>query len=111
MNKLLSALFAASLALPAVAEPTVPYGVRGWRTHDSLGCMMMRECVEGTVAITSTKDLEVAFPYSNYNDVQDEVDALIVELNKMGVNVYLASERYFPRVMPVCTTPWAMTSL
>ena len=97
MNKLLSALTASILTAPfALAEPQLPRDVRGWQTHDSLGCMMMRECVEGTLAISSAADLDVAFPYSNFENDRDEIDALIVELNKMGVNVYLAAERYFP---------------
>ena len=98
MNKLLSALTASILTAPfALANPELPPDVYGWKTYSSMGCMMMRECVEGTIAISGAADLEVAFPYSNFDDTKDEIDALIVELNKMGVNVYLAAERYFPR--------------
>ena len=33
----------------------------------------------------------------DYSDVRVEADGLIAELDKMGVGVYLADEKYFPR--------------
>lgn len=92
MNKLLHALIAALIVVPAAqADPAV----RGWKTNDSLGCMMMRECTDEVVEVKSTADLEARFVYSNFDPVRTEADALIAELNEMGVNVYLGGEKYF----------------
>ncbi len=93
MNKLFLALLLASTTIaPALADPAV----RGWKTNDSLGCMMMRECQDDVTQINSTSDLDVAYEYSNYDSVREETDGLIEELGKMGVGVYLADEKYFP---------------
>ena len=62
-----------------------------------MGCMMMRECKNDVTHIIDTEQLEMAFPGVDYNDVRDETDALIVELEKMGVKVFLGDERYFVR--------------
>ena len=91
MKKLLIALTALTLAAPALADPAV----RGWKTNDSLGCMMMRECTDQVVEVKTVEELESYFPYSNFDPVRDEANALIAELNKMGVGVYLGGERYF----------------
>jgi len=98
MNKLLTVLSAAMIALPAAASSTLerPPGVSAWKGLESLGCMMVRDCTDGVEPITSVGDLETAYPYTNWESDKNEIDALIVELNKMGVDVYLADERYFP---------------
>ena len=94
MKKLLTAAIAAfTIASPVLAEPEV----RGWNTMDSLGCLMMRECVKDTWRLTSTADLESHIPHAIYDEVREEADGLIAELGKMNVNVYLADEKYFPR--------------
>jgi len=93
MRRLFIALAASLLATPALADPAV----RGWKTNDSLGCMMMRECRDEVSQIHGIGDLEIAFEYSNFDSVSEETDGLIKELAKMGVGVYLASDKYFPR--------------
>ena len=93
MKKLLFALIAATLATPVLADPEI----RQWKTPHSMGCMLMRECVEGTTLINSITDLERLLPYSNFTPVAEEANAIIKELAKMGVNVYLADDKYFPR--------------
>ena len=64
---------------------------------DSLGCMMVRDCIEGTTRIVDTEHIEQLVQGVDYSDVREEADALIAELDKMGVGVYLADEKYFPR--------------
>ena len=94
MNKLFLALTAAILTAPsALAEPEV----QGWNTYDSLGCMMMRECIDGTTRIVDTEHIEQLVANVNYDPVRNEADAIIAELDKMGVGVYLADSKYFPR--------------
>ena len=93
MNKLFALLAASLIAVPALADPAV----RGWKTNDSLGCMMMRECRDDVTQLHGVMDLEIAFENSNYDPVRTETDGLIKELAKMGVGVYLADDKYFPR--------------
>ena len=93
MRRFFIALAATLLATPALADPAV----RGWKTNDSLGCMMMRECRDEVSQIHSVADLDIAFQYSNFDPVREETNGLIKELAKMGVGVYLANEKYFPR--------------
>ena len=93
MKKLLFTLIAATIATPVIADPEI----RQWKTPHSMGCMLMRECVEGTTRITSVADLERLVPYANYKPVAEEADAIFKELEKMGVNVYFADDKYFPR--------------
>jgi hypothetical protein len=91
-------LFAAATAL-LIGAPSfaVDPAVKGWKTNDSLGCMMLRECLDDVSPISSTADLETYLRYSNFDSVREETDAIIDQLNLMGVNVYLASDKYFPR--------------
>ena len=94
MKKLLtSAISALMLANPVLAEPEV----QGWKTMDSLGCMMMRECTKGTLLVSDMGVVESENQYSIYDNVRDEANGLITELAKMGVGVYLADDKYFPR--------------
>ena len=94
MKKLLTAAISALMfASPVLAEPEV----KGWKTNDSLGCMMMRECTDGTLLISSMSVVESENQYSIYDNVRDEANGLITELAKMGVGVYLADDKYFPR--------------
>tara|TARA_B100001964_G_C14126659_1_gene550881 strand:- start:169 stop:843 length:675 start_codon:yes stop_codon:yes gene_type:complete len=75
----------------AVADPRV----KGWNTHDSMGCMMMRECVENVIPITSIKDIENRYPNSDYTVVADHFDELISTLDLLGVKVFLGHKKYF----------------
>jgi hypothetical protein len=87
----------AAVAATSITVPVVAQNVRGWKTLDSMGCMMMRECLEDTWDIKSTSDIEALVSGVNYDSVREETDGLITELNKMGVNFYLAADKYFPR--------------
>ena len=50
-----------------------------------------------TWRVLETEDVEQRISYANYDNVRTEADALLVELEKMGVEVYLADDRYFVR--------------
>ena len=94
MNKVfLALLLSSTMIAPALADPAV----KGWKTNDSLGCMMMRECQDDVIQINLVADLEIAIPQANFDPVREETQGLITELNKMGVMVFLADEKYFPR--------------
>jgi len=87
-----AAVAAVSLTVPALADPEV----KGWQTMDSMGCMMMRECQDDVIELKSVDDLKAAFPGVDFSFVEEEANGLIVELNKMGVGVYLGDSKYFP---------------
>lgn len=96
MKKLLTAMaLTAGLLSPGLVSAEGQ--VKEWNSYDSLGCMMMRECIDGTTRIVDTEHIEQLVVGVDYSDVRVEADGLIAELDKMGVGVYLADEKYFPR--------------
>lgn len=87
MKKFLaSVLAAAALTTPVLAEDKV----KSWRSLDSVGCMMLRECTEGVVQLHSWAELG-----PDYEIAAAELDAIIEALKKVGSAVYLADEKYF----------------
>jgi len=87
MKKFLASLFAAAaFASPVIAEDKV----KTWRSFDSLGCMMLRECKEGVGELTTWSELG-----PEYVIAAEELDAIIAALKKVGATIYLADERYF----------------
>jgi len=87
MKKFLASLFAAAaFASPVLAEDKV----KSWRSFDSLGCMMLRECKEEVLELTSWSELG-----PEYVVAAEELDAIIAALKKIGATVYLADEKYF----------------
>ena len=93
MRKLLLGLILATTMAPVLADPIVP---EDHKSPHSMGCLMMRECVDEVEKITSTVDLTERLG-SDYSEYQEEIDGIIIELEKMGVDVYLASDHYFVR--------------
>ena len=87
MKKFLaSVLAAAALATPVLAEDKV----KSWRSLDSVGCMMLRECTEGVIQLHSWTELG-----PDYEIAAAELDAIIEALKKVGSAIYLADEKYF----------------
>ena len=87
MKKFLASLFAAAaFASPVLAEDKV----KTWRSFDSLGCMMLRECKEDVVELTTWSELG-----PEYGIAAEELEAIIAALKKVGATIYLADERYF----------------
>ena len=87
MKKFLASLFAAAaFASPVLAEDKV----KTWRSFDSLGCMMLRECKEDVVELTTWSELG-----PEYGIAAEELDGIIAALKKVGATIYLADERYF----------------
>lgn len=93
MKKLLLSLLIATSMTPAFADPITR---RDHKSHHSMGCMMMRECTDEVDIVNSSDDLEQKLS-SDFSQYQEEIDGIITELKKMGVNVYLASDHYFVR--------------
>ena len=87
MKKFLASLVAAvAFASPVLAEDKV----KSWRSFDSLGCMMLRECKEDVVELTTWSELG-----PEYGIAAEELDGIIAALKKVGATIYLADERYF----------------
>ena len=87
MKKFLaSVIAAAALASPVLAEDKV----KTWRSFDSVGCMMLKECTEGVKKVSTWSDLG-----PEYEIAAREIDEIVQALDKVGASVYLADEKYF----------------
>ena len=91
----MSAAFAA-LAIASPVHSIESEELRSYNSLDSLGCMILRECTDDVVKITSIDDLKLVYPDSDYTHVEDEFNQLIAELDRIGVDVFLAPDKYFP---------------
>ena len=69
---------------------------KGYYTMDAMGCMLLKECTDGVDRINSSIDLEHAYPDADWDVVKEEFDYIMIAFNNIGVNVYLADEKYFP---------------
>jgi hypothetical protein len=87
MKKLLTSVFiAASLVGPVTAEPVVKD-----YSYNALGCMILLECTRGVDRVKVGQDLG-----SVQEEYKEEYSRIIAALEKVGVAVYIADERYFP---------------
>ena len=93
MKKLIIGLMAALTVSPVMAQD--PH-IEKWKTQHSMGCMLVRDCTNGVVKITSTDQLTEILG-TDYSEYQEEIDGIVTELDQMGVDVYLAPDRYFVR--------------
>ena len=73
MKRLAAILSALMLASPVLADPEV----RGWKTADSMGCMMLRECDEGVVEVTNVEEIGTLLAYSDYSVVATEANTTV----------------------------------
>jgi len=115
MKKLfISLLAAASLAAPALANKNPELAQGGgltggnvssktsdpevkFYTPDATGCMILRECIEDVKQVFSL--LDVSSEYDNperYTHVAHEFNSMLTYLNQIGIDVFLADEKYFP---------------
>jgi len=64
---------------------------------DAMGCMLVRECTDGVKQVFSL--LDISSEYSNtieFYPFSNEFNRMLVALGQVGVNVFLADEKYFP---------------
>ena len=92
MKKLLLSLMVLGVCSPAFAGSKV----KEFYTMNSMGCMILRECIEDVRRINSISDIESYYPDSDFSVVADEFNSMLLSLNKIGVMVFLGPERYFP---------------
>ena len=69
---------------------------KGYNSMDAMGCMLLKECTNGVERINSSIDLMKAYPDADWDVVKDEFDLMMIALKKIGVDVHLADEKYFP---------------
>ena len=90
----MSLLAAASIAAPVLADPI---DENDYYTNHSMGCMLLRECTDGVKQITTLLDVSSEYPNTDsFYPVAYEFNAMLVALRQVGVNVFLADEKYFP---------------
>jgi len=92
MKKILSVAAALTLATPALAkDPEVKFF-----SPDATGCMILRECTEDVKQVFSL--LDVSTEYDNperFTYVANEFNSMLVYLNQIGIDVFLADQKYF----------------
>ena len=95
MKKLFYGLIASlALSAPVVGSELI---TQGWKTYDSMGCMMLRECTDGVVKVRSIADVKAYYNgVPNYDRVAGEFNQILAHLDEIGVEVFLADEKYFP---------------
>ena len=94
MKKIIMALMAACLAAPAMADPLKD---EDYFTMHSMGCMLLQECTDDVKEVFSMLDISSEYPNTEeYTGVTSEFHNMLVSLNQVGVNVFLADEKYFP---------------
>ena len=95
MKKIIMTLMAACLAVPAaIADPLKD---EDYFTMHSMGCMLLQECTDDVKEVFSMLDISSEYPNTEeYTGVTSEFHNMLVSLNQVGVNVFLADEKYFP---------------
>jgi hypothetical protein len=95
MKKIIASLVAAAaVALPALSDPLKD---NEYYTNHSMGCMLLRECKDEVKEVFSLLDVSSEYPNTDdFYSVSNEFNSMLVALNQVGVNVFLADEKYFP---------------
>ena len=72
---------------------------KGFYSMDAMGCMLLRECTKDVEEVYSLLDISSQYDDpERYTFVALEFNNMLMSLNQIGVKVYLADERYFPKM-------------
>jgi hypothetical protein len=64
---------------------------------DSMGCMILRECTDGVKQVFSLLDISSEYPNTDdFYVIANEFNNMLVAFGQIGVDVFLADEKYFP---------------
>ena len=64
---------------------------------DAMGCMLLLECTDEVDKVYSLLDISAEYTNTDeFTPVAQEFNNMLMSLNAVGVNVYLADEKYFP---------------
>ena len=95
MRKFIAGMLAAvSIGTPVFADDSKI--TKGYYSMDAMGCMILRECTKDVQRVKSISTIADAHPNSDYSIITDEFSRMLTALDKVGVKVFLADERYFP---------------
>ena len=98
-HKLLKQAIAAGLALGMAhgALANEDKITKGYKTMDSMGCMLVRECTNDVNEVYSL--LDISSQYDNteeFTPLAQEFNSMLLAMHQVGIKVYLADDRYFP---------------
>ena len=80
---------------PAMADETKI--TKGYNSMDSMGCMLVRDCKEDVEEVHNLLDISSQYPNTaEFTSSAHEFNRMLMTLNRMGVKVFLADQRYFP---------------
>ena len=70
---------------------------KGYNSMDAMGCMLLLECTDEVDKVYSLLDISAEYTNTDeFTPVAQEFNNMIMSLSAVGVNVYLADEKYFP---------------
>ena len=85
-NIIISLAILAGFCTPTLADPEI----KRWKTYHSMGCMMVGDCQDGVKQVTRWEDLG-----PEYERFGGELKIIIENLNKAGIKIFLAEDKYF----------------
>ena len=59
-------------------------------------CMIYRKCKDGVKLINDISDIASSYPDIDFDNVADEFNRMLTSFKRIGVEVFLGDERYFP---------------
>ena len=72
---------------------------KGYNSMDAMGCMLVRECTNDVNEVHSL--LDISSQYDNteeFTPQAQEFNNMLMSLKQIGVKVFLADQRYFPKM-------------
>ena len=72
---------------------------KGYNSMDAMGCMLVRECTKDVEEVHSLLDISANYPNTEEFTPQAlEFNNMLMSLKQIGVKVFLADQRYFPKM-------------
>ena len=72
---------------------------KGYNSMDAMGCMLVRECTKDVEEVHSILDISANYPNTEEFTPQAlEFNNMLSSLHRVGVKVFLADQRYFPKM-------------
>ena len=96
-TKITAGLFLLSTALTGAVFANEDKITKGYNSMDAMGCMLVRECKKDVNQVYSLLDISSQYPNTEeFTPVANEFNMMLMAMNQIGINVYLADQRYFP---------------
>ena len=94
-RSLLSLLAFGALCTPLSAFAD-PINLDEHNSYHSLGCMILRECTDDVTRIKNLADIKEAMPGAEFDWMEEEIDQILYAMDKIGIEIYIAEDKYFP---------------